>query len=214
MFPDQLLFIDGTFSPSVEENPTLFTSINPATSAPLARIHEASPRDLQHAVDAATKAFETWSKTTPVERSRILNKAVSILRDRNDEIARVESLDTGKPFSETSTVDVATGADVLEYFAGVCLSGLEGKMIRLREKAWVYTTKEPLGVCVGIGDNFLPSPFPFSDYRNCLQAHGTTPFRCTLESGSGSRHAPHSMPISFLLPLLTLDSRVSSIFQF
>jgi len=159
MFPDQHLFIDGAFSPSVEENPTLFTSINPATGAPLARIHEASPRDLQLAVDAATKAFETWSKTTPVERSRILNKAVSILRDRNDEIARVESLDTGKPFSETSTVDVATGADVLEYYAGVCLSGLEGKMVRLREKAWVYTTKEPLGVCVGIGDNFLPSPF-------------------------------------------------------
>ncbi|PWW77605.1 aldehyde dehydrogenase [Tuber magnatum] len=151
MFPDQRLFIDGAFSPSVAEDPAFFTSTNPATNTPLARIYEASPRDLQYALDAATKAFESWSKTTPIERSRILNKAVSILRGRNHEIARVESLDTGKPFSETSTVDVPTGADVLEYFAGVCLSGLEGKMVRLREKAWVYTTKEPLGVCVGIG---------------------------------------------------------------
>ena len=55
---------------------------------------------------------------TAIQRSRILNKAVAILRERNDELAKLESLDSGKAFSETSTVDITTGADVLEYYAG------------------------------------------------------------------------------------------------
>lgn len=79
-------------------------------------------------------------------------KAVHLLRERNDEIAKVETQDTGKPFSETSTVDVVTGADVLEFFANlVGGGGLNGETTQVREDAWVYTKKEPLGVCVGIG---------------------------------------------------------------
>ncbi len=55
---------------------------------------------------------------TAMERSRILRRAVDILRERNDELATLETLDTGKAYSETSTVDIVTGADVLEYYAG------------------------------------------------------------------------------------------------
>lgn len=64
-----------------------------------------------------------------MERSRILRKAVDILRDRNDELARLETLDTGKPLSETAAVDIVTGADVLEYYAGL-IPALEGSQIR------------------------------------------------------------------------------------
>ena len=85
-------------------------------------------------------------------RSRILLKAVQILRDRNDELARTETQDTGKPFSETSVTDVVTGADVLEFFANlVGGGGLNGETAQLRPDAWVYTSKEALGVCAGIG---------------------------------------------------------------
>ena len=56
---------------------------------------------------------------TAMERSRILRRAVDILRERNDELAKLETLDTGKAYSETSTVDIVTGADVLEYYAGL-----------------------------------------------------------------------------------------------
>lgn len=55
---------------------------------------------------------------TAMERSRVLRRAVDILRERNDELAKLETLDTGKAYSETSTVDIVTGADVLEYYAG------------------------------------------------------------------------------------------------
>lgn len=130
----------------------VFRSIDPSNGAPLAEIHEASPSDVDAAIDSAKRAFPSWSTTPPVARSRILLEAVRLLRDRNDEIARTETEDTGKPFSETSTVDVSTGADVLEFYANLIAGGgLNGETIRLREDAWAYTTKEPLGVCIGIG---------------------------------------------------------------
>ena len=87
---------------------------------------------------------------TAMERSRILRRAVDILRERNDELAKLETLDTGKAYSETSTVDIVTGADVLEYYAGL-IPSLEGSQIPLRETSFVYTRREPLGVVAGIG---------------------------------------------------------------
>lgn len=129
-----------------------FQSIDPSTASPLAEIHIASNGDVDSAIASAAEAFKKWSTTPAIVRSRILLKAVELLRKRNDEIAKVETQDTGKPFSETSTVDVITGADVLEYFANlVGGGGLNGETVQLREDAWVYTKKEPLGVCAGIG---------------------------------------------------------------
>lgn len=87
---------------------------------------------------------------TAMERSRVLRRAVDILRERNDELAKLETLDTGKAYSETSTVDIVTGADVLEYYAGL-IPALEGSQIPLRETSFVYTRREPLGVVAGIG---------------------------------------------------------------
>ncbi len=87
---------------------------------------------------------------TAMERSRILRRAVDLLRQRNDELARLETLDTGKPLSETAAVDIVTGADVLEYYAGL-IPALEGSQIPLRDSSFVYTRREPLGVVAGIG---------------------------------------------------------------
>jgi betaine-aldehyde dehydrogenase len=129
-----------------------FESIDPSTAKALATVHVASNTDVDSAIASAKKAFPSWSTTPPIVRSRILLKAVQLLRDRNDDIAKVETQDTGKAYSETSTVDVVTGADVLEYFANlVGGGGLNGETTQLREDAWVYTKKDALGVCVGIG---------------------------------------------------------------
>jgi betaine-aldehyde dehydrogenase len=107
-----------------------------------------------------------------------LHKAVSILRSRNDELAKIETLDTGKPFSETSTVDVVTGADVLEYFASLVASGgLNGESFRLRDSAWVYTSKEPLGVCVGIGAWNYPIQIALWKSAPCLAAGNTMVYK-------------------------------------
>jgi len=78
------------------------------------------------------------------------NGAVALLRERNDALAALESRNTGKPLSETTAVDIVTGADVLEYYAGV-MHGLEGSQVPLRDSSFFYTRQEPLGVVGAIG---------------------------------------------------------------
>lgn len=144
------LFYDGKVQ-SASSGKT-FSTVNPANATPLADIHVASHSDIDAAVASAQRAFSTWSETSPAVRARILQKAAAILRERNDEIARVETLDSGKAYTETSTVDVVTGADTLEYYANlVGGGGLNGETAQVREGVWVYTKKAPLGVCAAIG---------------------------------------------------------------
>ncbi|MCJ1415304.1 hypothetical protein MMC32_001636 [Xylographa parallela] len=140
----RLLYYGGKPQPAAPTNS--FQTINPSTGQPIGDIQAASPADVDAAVHAAEQAFPSWSSTPAIQRSRILHRAASLLRAANDEIATAETHDTGKPFSETSTVDVATGADVLEYYANlVGGGGLNGETVQLREGVWCYTTKEPLG---------------------------------------------------------------------
>ncbi|MPW45158.1 betaine-aldehyde dehydrogenase [Acinetobacter guerrae] len=127
-----------------------FNSINPATGKVIATIQQASESDIETAVKSATQGQKIWAAKTAMERSRILRRAVDILRERNDELAHLETLDTGKAYSETSTVDIVTGADVLEYYAGLA-TAIQGEQVPLRESSFFYTRREPLGVVAGIG---------------------------------------------------------------
>lgn len=155
------LFYDG--KPQQASSGHTFHSINPADATSLVELPIASQSDIDAAIASADRAFPSWSQTPPIARARILQKAAALLRERNDEIARVETLDSGKAFSETSTVDVVTGADVLEYYANlVGGGGLNGETTQLREEAWVYSKKAPLGVCVGIGAWNYPIQMYFS----------------------------------------------------
>ena len=150
--PSRSLYYDGRPQKSKSSRAETFQSINPANGRPLTDITAASEADCEAALASAQKAFRSWSRTPAIERSRILHRAVQILRERNDELAKIETLDTGKPYSETSAVDVVTGADVLEYYANyIGNGGLDGERIKLREGVWVNSTRESLGVCVGIG---------------------------------------------------------------
>ncbi len=127
-----------------------FQTINPANGEVLADVEAASKADVDLAVESACQGQRVWAAMTAMQRSRILRRAVEILRERNDELAALETLDTGKPLSETRYVDIVTGADVLEYYAGLA-PALEGQQIPLRESTFVYTRREPLGVVAGIG---------------------------------------------------------------
>lgn len=148
-----------------------FETIDPSTDKPIAKIAKADRTAVDAAVKAGKAAFPSWAATPPMERSRILLKAVALLRQRNDEIAQIETRDTGKPFSETSTVDVVTGADVLEYYANmIAAGGLNGETTQLRSDAWFYTTKAPLGVCAGIGAWNYPIQIALWKSAPCLAA--------------------------------------------
>ena len=142
------LYIDGRYVDASGD--ACFSSINPATGEVLAEVQIATQQDIERAVAAAERGQKVWASYTAMERSRVLRKAVDLLRERNAELAHLETLDTGKAYSETESVDIVTGADVLEYYAGL-IPGLEGQQIPLRDSAFVYTRREPLGVVAGIG---------------------------------------------------------------
>jgi betaine-aldehyde dehydrogenase len=126
-----------------------FESINPATGKAYATVCDATQKDVDAAVAAAQSGFAIWSAMTATERGRILRRAADILRSRNEEIAALEVQDCGKPIQEALVVDVMSGADCIEYFAGAAAT-LTGQQYPLKN-AFAYTRKEPLGVCVGIG---------------------------------------------------------------
>ncbi|MGJ8514507.1 betaine-aldehyde dehydrogenase [Carnimonas bestiolae] len=141
-------YIDG--KPVDATSGKTFDTVNPATGDVIAQVQEASSADVDRAVAAARRGQREWAAKTAMERARILNRAVALLRERNDELAKLESIDTGKAFSETSAVDIVTGADVLEYMAGASLA-FEGIQQPLRSDAFFYTRREPIGVCGAIG---------------------------------------------------------------
>jgi betaine-aldehyde dehydrogenase len=90
-----------------------------------------------------------WAAWTATDRGRVLRRAADIMRDRNHELSVLETYDTGKPYQETSVADATSGADALEYFGGLA-AAITGEHIQLGDD-FVYTRREPLGVCVGIG---------------------------------------------------------------
>lgn len=126
-----------------------FDVISPATAEVIYSVEVADDYIRQQAIESAQQGFAVWSAMTGMERSRILHKAVDLLRERNDELAKIEVLDTGKPWQEASVVDVVTGADSIEFFAGLAPS-IEGNQQDLGGDFY-YTRREPLGICAGIG---------------------------------------------------------------
>ena len=158
-----------------------FISINPATALPLATIDQASQKDVNAAVESAQAGFSVWSNMMPVERARILQKAAQILRQRNDELAHLEVLDTGKPLQEANCVDIASGADVIEYYAGL-ISGMQGTQQDLGKDAFFMSRREPLGVCAGIGAWNYPIQIACWKSGPCLAAGNTMIFKPSEET--------------------------------
>ncbi|MCG7405666.1 MULTISPECIES: betaine-aldehyde dehydrogenase [Caballeronia] len=147
-FGEQRLYIGGEYVDATSGE--TFDTLDPATGETLARVQRASQADIDRAVKSAREGQREWAAMTAMQRSRILRRAVDLLRARNDELAAIETRDTGKPIAETRAVDIVTGADVIEYYAGLA-TAIEGEQIPLRESSFVYTRREPIGVCAGIG---------------------------------------------------------------
>ena len=139
-------FIAGQFCNDSGED---ITSIYPATAQPVAHVQAASAAVVDRAVQAAKAAQPAWAATPAAERGRILRRTADLLRARNAELSEIETIDTGKPISETLVADAASGADCLEYFGGVA-AAIAGQHIDLGN-SFAYTRRESLGVVGAIG---------------------------------------------------------------
>ncbi|WP_170515756.1 betaine-aldehyde dehydrogenase [Ruegeria atlantica] len=141
-------FINGEY---VEDtNGVPIDVIYPATGEVIARLHSATPEIVNQALNSAKAAQVEWAAMSGTERGRVLRRAADIMRERNRELSILETHDTGKPLQETLVADATSGADALEYFGGLTAS-LTGEHIPLGGGDFVYTIREALGVCVGIG---------------------------------------------------------------
>lgn len=128
----------------------------PATGEKLSTIADATREDVDRAVDAAWKAFETWGKTDKAQRAIILNKVADIIEENAEKLALLETIDNGKPIRETRAIDIAFSVDHFRYFAGVLLADT-GEADMLPGNMMSLVLHEPIGV-VG---QIVPWNFPF-----------------------------------------------------
>ncbi len=145
--PSASHFIDGDFVEDTQGE--VIEVIHPADETVIARVHAATPAILERAVASAQRAQADWAARRPVERARVLARAAATLRERNRAMSELETLDTGKPLQETLVADAESGAEALEFFAGLAPT-VTGETIPLGGD-FAYTLREPLGVCAGIG---------------------------------------------------------------
>ncbi|MEE9200371.1 MAG: aldehyde dehydrogenase family protein [Candidatus Brocadiales bacterium] len=149
------MLINGKWVKSVSGR--TFKAINPATGKVITTIAEGDRRDVNLAVKAARKAFESgpWSKMDARDRGRILVNVAKLIEDNHEELARLETLDNGKPIKESRAVDVPYAADTFFYYAGWA-DKIHGETIPVRGNILNYTLREPVGV---IGQ-IIPWNFP------------------------------------------------------
>ena len=134
-----------------------FTTMNPATEEPLCAVAEAGVEDVDRAVKAARAAFESgpWPRMKPAERQKALFRLGDLILAHGDELARLETLDNGKPIFESRQIDVPMVANCFHYFAGWATK-LAGETLPVNPAFFTYTLREPLGVVGAI----IPWNFP------------------------------------------------------
>jgi aldehyde dehydrogenase (NAD+)/betaine-aldehyde dehydrogenase len=147
------LFIGGEFVDAVDG--TTIGVLNPHDCSVLAEIAEARAADVDRAVAAAAAAAPAWARTAAAERGRLLLRLADAIEAHADELARLESTDTGHPLRDARTLDVPRTAACFRYFGGIA-DKLQGDVIPVEPGFLNYVTREPLGV-VG---QIVPWNFP------------------------------------------------------
>ncbi|MBX3027346.1 aldehyde dehydrogenase family protein [bacterium] len=152
------MLIDGAWVEAASGR--TFTTVDPATEEPLAEVPAGDREDIDRAVRAARRAFESgpWRRMTASERGRALWKLADLIEARGEEFAQLETLDNGKPISVARVADVPLVVDHFRYFAGWATK-VEGETIPVSTPGLHvlnYTLREPVGV-VG---QIIPWNFP------------------------------------------------------
>jgi betaine-aldehyde dehydrogenase len=127
-----------------------FKNTNPFDQSLISEVCIADQKHIEKAIQLARNAQIQWAKKKPKERANVLRKAAAIMRANNDQLAEVETQDTGRPIRETTVVDIVSAADCLEYICSL-IETRSTRHIPLGEGTFAYTLEKPLGVCLGIG---------------------------------------------------------------
>lgn len=152
----QQLYIDGKWRDA--QGGATFDTLDPSTNEVLGTVAKAGAGDVNDAVAAARRAFESgpWREMTGGERGAILRKVAQLIGDRVDMLAELESRDVGKPITESENVDIPHAAATFEFYANLA-GTIEGETIPVGDGFLDYTVREPIGVVGAI----IPWNFPF-----------------------------------------------------
>lgn len=148
-------FIDGQWVPAASGK--TFATLNPATEEEIAQVAEGDAADIDRAAKAARRAFEEgeWAKMDARDRGRLLYLLAERIEERIDELAALETLDNGKPISDSRHIDLPLVIDCLRYYAGYA-DKIHGSTIPIRGNRFCYTRREP----VGVAGQIIPWNFP------------------------------------------------------
>jgi succinate-semialdehyde dehydrogenase/glutarate-semialdehyde dehydrogenase len=163
MYQDTQLFIDGTWRAA--RSGRTIPVLNPATEEVIGQVAHAGKDDLDEALEAAAKGFATWKKVSAFDRSKLMRKAADILRGRADEVAKLMTLEQGKPLPEAK-IEVMAAADIIDWFAEEARRAY-GRVIPARgEGIYQLVVKEPVGPVAA----FTPWNFPINQVVRKLSA--------------------------------------------
>jgi len=141
----KLLVLGGEGRPAAEGR--TFGVIEPGTGAPMAEVAEAGPEDARRAVDVAVRAFDEgpWPRTSATVRGRVLLRASTLVRERLEDLARLEARNVGKPIRDARD-EIGIVADTLEYWGGAA-NKIFGETVPIQDPGLDVTLREPVGVC-------------------------------------------------------------------
>jgi acyl-CoA reductase-like NAD-dependent aldehyde dehydrogenase len=141
----ELLVLGGEGRPAAEGR--TFGVIEPGTGAPMAEVSEAGPEDARRAVDVAVRAFDEgpWPRTSATARGRVLLRASMLVRERLEDLARLEARNAGKPIRDARD-EIGIVADTLEYWGGAA-NKIFGETVPIQDPGLDVTLREPVGVC-------------------------------------------------------------------
>ncbi|XP_037834623.1 mitochondrial 10-formyltetrahydrofolate dehydrogenase isoform X2 [Kryptolebias marmoratus] len=169
-------FINGKFEDS--ENGKKYDTINPTDGSVICKVSYASVGDVDRAVAAAKEAFDNgpWGKMNPRDRGSLLHKLADLMEEHQEELATIESIDSGAVYTLALKTHVGMSIQTFRYFAGWC-DKIQGKTIPINQarpnRNLTFTKKEPLGVCAIV----IPWNYPLMmlawKSASCLAAGNT-----------------------------------------
>lgn len=150
-------WIDGREIESVSGE--TFETLNPATGELIARVASADAADVERAVESSRRAFEgEWGQMEPVDRGRALRRLGDLVSGHLEELAQLDTQDSGKPIYDTRCADLPEAIGILEWFSGMP-DRIRGATVATGSGAFAYTRREPFGVVAGI----IPWNFPLDN---------------------------------------------------
>ena len=194
MYPELKLFIDGRWRTTGRDIPV----INPATGEELGRLASASQTDLDDALEAAVKGFRIWSRTAPRERADTILRAASLMRQRQESIARAITLEQGKPLKQ-ARLEVIRGAEFFEWDAGEAMRTY-GRTIPAAPGHKLAVHHQPIGVVAAFSPWNFPMSQPARKVAGALASGCSVILKAAEETPSGALHIARAFADAGLPP--------------